>query len=212
MPVEYLVLGQLDNNVYIIGGEETGGVLVVDPSCDVKRIEQAIGDRKVAAIVLTHYHWDHVGAAAALREATGAPVIASAIDAPVITGEKPYPGDRPYTPCPVDQTVSHGDVLNIGSMVWCVIGTPGHTPGSICLYIDPENGTNPSGTPILVSGDTLFCGSIGRTDFPGGSMSDMRNSLRLLAELSDRTNVLPGHNSLTTILIERFRVFDMLLG
>ena len=144
LPIEYLVLGPLDNNTYIIGGEEAGGVIVVDPSCDVKQITQAIGDRKVLAIVLTHHHWDHVGAAAELRKATGAPVIASAIDAPIITGEKPYPGDRPYTPCPVDQTVAHGDTLTIGSMIWQVIGTPGHTPGSICLYIEPENGTNPS--------------------------------------------------------------------
>ena len=208
LPVEYLVLGMLDNNTYIIGGEETGGVMVVDPSCDVERILDAIGERTVIAIVLTHHHWDHVGAAAALREATGAPTIASAIDAPVIVGEQPYPGDRPYTPCPIDQTVAHGDTLHVGTMTWQVIGTPGHTPGSICLYTDPQDGTNPSGTPILVSGDTLFCGAIGRTDFPGGSMADMRNSLKLLAELSDRTNVLTGHNELTTIRIERIRILD----
>ncbi|MBQ3300638.1 MAG: MBL fold metallo-hydrolase [Eggerthellaceae bacterium] len=208
LQVQFLVMGPIQNNVYIIGSEDAGGLLLVDPSCESERILAALGGRSVDAIVLTHAHWDHVGAAAKMREATGAPVIASDIDAPFITGDaRLEAGMQRFEPCPVDKTVSHGDILQIGAMPWKVIGTPGHTPGSMCLFIDPQFGTDVNGAPILISGDTLFCGSIGRTDFAGGSMADMRKSLKRLASLPDETVVLPGHNDLTTIGDERRRVF-----
>ena len=208
LQVQFLVMGPIQNNVYIIGSEDAGGLLLVDPSCESERILAALGGRSVDAIVLTHAHWDHVGAAAKMREATGAPVIASDIDAPFITGDARLEvGMQRFEPCPVDKTVSHGDILQIGAMPWKVIGTPGHTPGSMCLFIDPQFGTDVNGAPILISGDTLFCGSIGRTDFAGGSMADMRKSLKRLASLPDETVVLPGHNDLTTIGDERRRVF-----
>lgn len=206
LPVEFLVMGSIDNNVYFIGDGDT--VIVVDPTCDAPRIVSALRGRTVGAIVLTHRHWDHVGAARDLRKATGATVVASRIDAPWITGEKKVRGEsHPVPPCPVDHLVDHGDVLQIGSMPWKVIGTPGHTPGSICLYIDPRFGTNPQGAPLLVSGDTLFYGAIGRTDFVGGNFEAMCSSLKRLAVLRDNTIVLPGHGELTTIGAERRRVF-----
>ena len=93
-----------------------------------------------------------------------------------------------------------------GRMLRCVL-TPGHTPGSMCLFLDPRFGSDAAGAPLLISGDTLFCGSIGRTDFAGGSMDDMRHSLKKLATLPDNTIVLPGHNDLTTIAAERERTF-----
>ena len=206
LPFEFLVLGPLENNVYLITCGES--VMMVDPSCEPERILEALDGRTVEAIVLTHKHWDHVGAAQAMREATGAPLIASAIDAAYITGERAMPAENhAIEPCPVDRTLEDGDVLEVGGVSWKVIATPGHTPGSICLYTDAEASSAPDGAPLLVSGDTLFFGSIGRTDFPGGSMTDMCVSLKRLAALPNDTIVLPGHNALTTIKSERRRVF-----
>ena len=185
--VEYMIMGVLANNVYIVSDGE--GTMVVDPSCSADKILAALGERKLDAIVLTHSHFDHTGAAAELREATGAPVIASAIDAPLI--EEPCDEDLSTrgVPCPVDRTVAHGDVVEVGNMKWKVIATPGHTPGSICLFDIPQFGNHPKGLPVLLSGDTLFAGTIGRTDFKGGSMADMRASLKKLAALPDDCTV-----------------------
>lgn len=198
----FMVMGPIQNNVYYItDGKAT---FVVDPTCDPDVLLQALGGVRLDAIVITHRHYDHIGAAARLRDLTGALVIASAEDAPFIAGELPDPDGHPATdPCPVDQRVSDGDVVGIGGMAWRVIATPGHTPGSMCLYLDPQFGSNPQGAPVLISGDTLFQGTCGRTDFAGGSMDDMRHSLKKLATLPDATIVLPGHSGITAIGAER---------
>lgn len=204
--INFLVMGMIENNVYIISDDKA--TIVVDPTSDAEVICKALGDRKLDAIVLTHHHFDHIGAACELREITGALTISSAADAPYIEEENLAQLDfRKTKACTIDHKVSDGDILQIGGMAWKVLATPGHSKGSICLYIAPEFGKYPDRAPVLISGDTLFAGSIGRTDFEGGSMTEMRASLKKLAMLPDNTIVLPGHNEQTTIGNERRRVF-----
>lgn len=194
MKIEVLILGPIQNNVYLIEGKE--GLTVVDPSCESQQILQAIDDRPVKDIVITHRHHDHVGAAHALREATGAPVIASAIDAPAIAGEVSLDAGTPFEHCPVDVRVEDRQVIELAGVPWSVMITPGHTEGSMCLFYKGETEEDRS---ILIAGDTLFCGAHGRTDFVGGDPAAMCDSLARLAQLPDETVVLPGHNDLTTI-------------
>ena len=202
----FMVMGPLQNNVYFItDGKAT---FVVDPSCDADAIIEALGGVSLDAIVITHRHHDHTGAAALLQKKTGAQLIVSSVDAPFVSGERPDPDGHPgVDPCRVDVQVSDGDVVKLGDMAWKVILTPGHTPGSMCLFLDPAFGNDPEGAPLLISCDTLFCSTIGRTDFAGGSIEDMRRSLKKLAMLPDETVVLPGHNDLTSIGAERSRTF-----
>lgn len=203
--VSYLVLGPLQNNVYILS--DGVGTMVVDPSCEADKIIKALEGRKLDTIVVTHYHNDHTGALAELKRLTGATVVASAVDAPHIEGPGEGTYVEPSEACTVDVKVNNGDIVKVGEMQWKVISTPGHTKGGICLFLIPQFGNHAAGLPILVSGDTLFAGTVGRTDFEGGSMEDMRGSLKKLAALPDDTAVLPGHNDLTTIGAERQRVF-----
>lgn len=198
---EAYVMGILQNNVYIISDGET--TFVVDPTEDAEAIVEALDGRKCDYIVLTHHHWDHTGAAAKLRELTGAKTIASSIDSSLIEDPRPGFASRTADSCPVDMKVGNGDEVEMGKMRWKVIETPGHTKGSICLFCIPKYGNHQDGLPVLVSGDTLFAGTVGRTDFEDGSESDMAASMKKLAALPDDTVVLPGHNSPTTIFDER---------
>lgn len=205
--VKYLVMGILSNNVYVICDDE--GCMVVDPSGHVEEIIDALDGRKLDAIILTHAHWDHTDGASKLRELTGAKVIASNADAPFIEHPRDTGTSRIAEPCVVDVRVGNGDVVGVGNMKWKVIETPGHSPGSMCLFIIPQFGNDPEGCPVLISGDTLFEGTTGRCDFEGGSIAEMKASIKKLAMLPDDTVVLPGHNGLTTIGAERRRVFAL---
>lgn len=203
--IEFLVLGPIANNTFIISDDSS--VIVVDPSADAPRIVNALGGRKLDAIFITHHHEDHTAALKELKDLTGAPVYASRIDTPIIENQPNKTGYIYAESCPVDHQLNDKDVVKIGSMRWKVIHTPGHTPGSICFFLASEDGTYIERPNVLVSGDTLFCASIGRTDFPGGNMGQMRASLKRLSKLPDDTLVLPGHESLTTIGTEQNRVF-----
>lgn len=139
LPIHFMVMGPIENNVYIISDD--AATIVVDPTCDSDVIIGALeklGKKKLDAIILTHSHYDHVGAAAKLRRLTGATVIASKVDAPYIERTvKPSRDDNEFPACEVDQPVDDGDVVQIGNMAWKVVLTPGHTPGSMCLFLGP---------------------------------------------------------------------------
>ena len=202
-------VGILQCNCSIIGDPITREALVIDPGDEVTRILELLGRHKltVKAIVSTHAHIDHVGGLSKLRQYTGAPILMHRDDLPLYQGmevQAAFLGVATPEITDVDQLLKEGDALNWGSFQANVIHTPGHTPGSVCLYLPKDAGSVAMPTPRLFAGDTLFAGSIGRTDLWGGSMDQISDSLRgKLMKLPDETIVYPGHGRLTSIGEER---------
>lgn len=205
MHIETLVLGTLSTNCYIISdASDATHCIVVDPAAQFETIKETLGDRSVEAIVLTHRHFDHIGALSELAAYTGAPVYAHELDADAI----PDPDAncsvdfmKPFATPLVGNRLEEGDTVRCGCEVFTVIHTPGHTQGSMCLYNAAHN--------VLIAGDTLFYGTTGRTDLPTGSPQQMRASCTKLARLPDETVVYPGHDRVTTIKAERGRVLPV---
>ena len=196
-----LPVGPLQCNCSILGDEQNHEAMVIDPGDQIDDILKILAEEKltVKQIVITHAHIDHVGGAMKLKKATGAPVLMNQNDYALLKMlplQAAWVGMRPPGTVEIDEPVSEGLVLQIGSIPVNVIDTPGHTEGSICLFLPDER--------KLIAGDTLFAGSIGRTDLPGGSMDKIMRSLhtRVLA-LPDETEVTPGHGRQTTIGDER---------
>ena len=198
---EILAVGPLRCNCSVIGDETSHEAMVVDPGDDISRIVALLEKHQLAVkqIVITHAHIDHVGGAMKLRTLTGAPILLNQNDyalLKMLDVQAAWLGMAAPDAVEIDQSPAHGDSLHTGSIVANVIFTPGHTEGSICLYFPAEK--------KLIAGDTLFAGSIGRTDLPGGSFEKIVRSLKgQLLELPDETLVVPGHGSLTTIGDER---------
>ena len=198
---EILPVGMLQCNCSIIGDEQTHEAMVIDPGDQIEGILEILRQEKLTLkqIVITHAHIDHVGGAMKLKAATGAPILMNQNDyalLKMLDMQAAWVGMRPPGDVQVDETVSQGHVLKIGEISSNVIHTPGHTEGSICLYFQAEK--------KLIAGDTLFAGSIGRTDLPGGSMQKILHSLHdTVLALPDETVVVPGHGELTTIGEER---------
>src|SRR6516162_9029053 len=198
---EVLPVGPLQCNCSIIGDEATREAMVIDPGDDIADILAIIqkNNLQVKQIVITHAHIDHVGGAAKLRAATGAPVLLNQNDyalLKMLDAQADWVGMAPPGKVEIDASADDGSVVRTGAHAASVIHTPGHTEGSICLFFPAEK--------RLIAGDTLFAGSIGRTDLPGGSFDKIIHSLheRVLA-LPDDTVVVPGHGPATTIGEER---------
>jgi hydroxyacylglutathione hydrolase len=197
MDVRGFTVGPLQENCWIVRGEGDRA-LVVDPGDEAPRLIAATDELTVEAILLTHTHFDHVGAVAALARHTGAPVYCPEIEVRVLQEINSYvfPGFGPYEPYDPEETVQGGERLTLAGIDVDVIFTPGHSPGHVSYSIPDEQ--------VLLDGDVLFEGSIGRTDLPGGDYRTLLDSIAtLLNTLPDETRVLPGHMGETTLGRER---------
>ncbi len=180
--VHRLVVGPIDNNVFVVRCKQTGDALLIDAANEPELLLRTARELGVRQIVETHGHWDHIQAVPEMREA-GFEVAVSAGDAAMLPS--------------YDLVLEDDTVLPVGQLRVRTIHTPGHTPGSTCFLLE--------GSPVLFSGDTLFPGGPGNTSFPGGNFEQIITSIdrRLFAKLPDETLVLPGHGEDTTIGTER---------
>ena len=188
MKLETMVLGPLATNCYILWDEQTMEAAVIDPGASGQKIADFLtaNGLTLRMILLTHSHYDHIGGLRQLHELTGAPVWVSKIDSA-------DPAGMTHGRLISTNTYEDGDELTLGHIKIRVIATPGHTPGGVCLLAGDW----------LFSGDTLFAGSCGRTDFKGGDQQAMMASLRRLGQLPGNLRVLPGHMEESTLDEER---------
>ena len=186
--IKHLALGAYQTNCYLVWGEDSPSCVVIDPGYEPDTILDAVDQlgKTISAVFLTHGHFDHVGAVKDLVADTGCPVYLCAED--LSMPQQMTAGPLYYT-----NTYAEGDFVEASGLTFKVLHTPGHTPGSVCLMCEH----------VIFSGDTLFWGSCGRTDLPGGSWTTIRTSLKRLADLRGDYDVYPGHGDATTLSFER---------
>lgn len=201
MILESFPVGPLACNCTILGDEEAREAIVIDPGDEVGRIHRRLSELglKLEQILVTHAHIDHVGGALKLKRLTGAPILLNESDLPLLKmmeAQAAWLGMPTPETAPPDENLKDGQVVGLESYPAQVLHTPGHTQGSVCLHFVPLK--------LVIAGDTLFAGSIGRTDLPGGDFGQIIDSIhsRLLA-LPDETKVLPGHGPATSVGEER---------
>jgi glyoxylase-like metal-dependent hydrolase (beta-lactamase superfamily II) len=198
---EIIPVGPLQCNCSIIGDEASREAMVIDPGDNIEQILALVRKHnlQLKQIVITHAHIDHVGGAMKLRAATGAPILLNENDYALLKMmdvQAAWIGVPDPGKVEIDASITTGGTVSAGSLVANVLHTPGHTEGSVCLHFPTEK--------KLIAGDTLFAGSIGRTDLTGGSIQKIMRSLHsVVLALPDDTVVVPGHGELTTIGEER---------
>jgi hydroxyacylglutathione hydrolase len=200
LDVEMLTVGSIAENCFLLRRQGSDRVLIVDPGEEAERILAAAAEMgTVEAILLTHCHFDHIGAVAPVAAATGAPVYCPVIEVPIladIMAFVPWEGFGPYESYDADETVAGGETLELAGLELDVIFTPGHSPGHVTYSVRGED--------AIFSGDVLFQGSVGRVDLPGGDGPTLIASIgNLLDTHSDETVVHPGHMGITTLGAER---------
>jgi hydroxyacylglutathione hydrolase len=194
-------VGQIAENCFLFRRDGSDRALIVDPGDEAERILHAVDELGVGidGILLTHTHFDHIGAVAPVAKAAGAPVWCPEIEKPVladINSYVPWPGFGPYEDYEADHAVSGGEQLQLAGFEIDVIFTPGHSPGHVTYSIRDE--------AAIFSGDVLFQGSVGRTDLPGGDWATLLESIRTLVDSHPaETTVYPGHMGITTLGAER---------
>ncbi|HET7051291.1 MAG TPA: MBL fold metallo-hydrolase [Solirubrobacteraceae bacterium] len=200
--VRMFTVGPVQENCFIVRHKDSGTALIVDPGEEADRLLRAVDDlgiEKVEAILVTHTHFDHVGAVAPVARATGAPVYCPELEREVLANIMdyvPWPGFGPFESYEADHTVAGGETLELAGMKVEVLFTPGHSPGHVTYAIRDDR--------ALFSGDVLFQGSVGRVDLPGGDWPTLLSSIQsLVDEFEPETVVYPGHMGITTLERER---------
>lgn len=201
LTVESLAMGPIQANSYILTDAQSGKSAVIDAGACTDTFKAMLKGKDVQYILLTHGHYDHILGVAELKALTGAQICIHKADANCLLSEEEslcaweYAGQQ--TPVAADRLLSDGDIIQLGETALTVLHTPGHTKGGVC-YADFEN-------RLLFSGDTLFCLTAGRTDFPGGNYEELLASLIRLRNLDGDFTVYTGHNRPTTLEFERKR-------